>query len=74
LGEEPMHSEKEIALDLLLDKRRVHAKFGCTGSYRVQMHKEQTDKHSSLYIRLNNSFQKIQTNDVNNKLIENLLK
>ena len=43
--------EKEIALDLPLDERRVHAKFGCTGSYRVQMHKEQTDKLSSLYIR-----------------------
>jgi hypothetical protein len=36
----PMLSEKEIARDLPLDERRVHAKFGCTGSYCVQMHKE----------------------------------
>jgi hypothetical protein len=51
MGGGPMLSEKGIVLDLLLDERRVHAKFGCTGSDRGQMHKEQTDKHSYLYIR-----------------------
>ncbi len=42
---------RKVVLDLLLDERVWHAKFGCTGSYRVQMHKEQTNKLSSLYIR-----------------------
>ncbi len=60
LGVGLMLSEKGIVLDLPLDERRVHAKFGCTGSYRDQMHNEQTNKQthkhtnklSSLYIRL----------------------
>ncbi len=50
LGGEPMLSEKEIVLDLLLDERRVHAKFGCIGSYRAQMHEEQTIKQTFFFI------------------------
>jgi hypothetical protein len=30
----PMLSEKGIVLDLPFDERRVHAKFGCSSSYR----------------------------------------
>ncbi len=51
LGGGPMLSEKRIVLRLPLDERRVHAMFDCTDSYCVQMHKKQTDKQSSLYIR-----------------------
>jgi hypothetical protein len=54
LGGRPMLSKKGIVLDLSLDERRVHAKFGRTVSYCVRMHKEQTNKHSSIYIRLKN--------------------
>jgi hypothetical protein len=32
--------DRKVALDLPLDERVCHAKFGCTGSYLVQMHKE----------------------------------
>jgi hypothetical protein len=42
---------RNIALDLPLGERDDHAKVGCTGFYRIQMHKEQTNKHSSVYIR-----------------------
>ncbi len=35
--------DRKVALDLPLDERGGHAKFGCTDSYRDQMHKEQTD-------------------------------
>jgi hypothetical protein len=42
---------EKIALDLLLDERRIPGKFGCASTYGVQMHQEQTDKHSPLYIR-----------------------
>ena len=49
-------SGKKVAHDLLLDERRIPGKFGCTGTYSVQMHKEQTNRQtnklSSLYIRL----------------------
>ncbi len=38
LGGGHMLSGKGIALDFFLHARRVHAKFGCTGSYRVQIH------------------------------------
>jgi len=48
-------SGEKVAHDLLLDERRIPGKFGCTGTYSVQMHSEQTDKqadkHSPLYIR-----------------------
>jgi hypothetical protein len=49
MGEESIVSGREVALDLPLGRRRVPGKFGCTGCYGTQMHKEQTDKHSSLY-------------------------
>jgi hypothetical protein len=42
--------DRNITLDLLLDERGGHAKFGCTGSYRVQMHKEQTNKQTFFFI------------------------
>ncbi len=44
----PMLSEKEIVFYLPLDERRVHAKFGCSGFYCVQMHKEQTDRQTNI--------------------------
>jgi hypothetical protein len=31
--------DQKVALDLLLDERGGHAKFGCTDSYREQMTK-----------------------------------
>ncbi len=37
-------------LNLTLDERSYHAKFGCICMHGVQMHHEQTDKLSSLYI------------------------
>jgi hypothetical protein len=43
--------DEKVVPDLPLDERVSPPKFGCTGSYRDQMHKEQTNKHSSLYIR-----------------------
>jgi hypothetical protein len=49
-GEGLIISWKKVAHDLLLDRRRIPEKFGSTGTYCVEMHKEQTDKHSSLYI------------------------
>jgi hypothetical protein len=33
----------KVVLDLLLDERVCYAKFGYTGSYRAQLHKEQTN-------------------------------
>ena len=36
--------------DLPLDLRVCHGKFGDASYYRDRMHKEQTDRHSSLYI------------------------
>jgi hypothetical protein len=50
LGGGSMLSEKGIVLDLPPNERRVHAKFGCTGSYCVQMHKEQTNKQKFFFI------------------------
>jgi hypothetical protein len=50
LGGEHMLSGKGIALDLCLDERRVPGKFGRICSYGIEMHNEQTDKLSSLYI------------------------
>jgi translation initiation factor RLI1 len=41
---------QKAVVDLLLDERMIPGKFGCTGYYGVVMHKEQTNKHSSLYI------------------------
>jgi hypothetical protein len=35
--------DQKVAIDLTQDERGGYAKFGCTGSYRVQMHKEQTN-------------------------------
>jgi hypothetical protein len=35
--------DKKVAMDLPQDERGGYAKFGCTGFYRVQMHKEQTN-------------------------------
>ena len=43
---------KKIALALLLIEKRISGKFDCTGTCYAQMHKEQTNKHSSSYIRL----------------------
>jgi hypothetical protein len=34
---------RKVALDRPLNERGGYEKFGCTGSYRVQMHKEQTN-------------------------------
>jgi len=46
--------DRKVALDLPLNGRGVYAKFGCTGSYRAQMDKEQTYKLSSLYTYVDN--------------------
>jgi hypothetical protein len=44
VGGELMLSETGIALDLPLDKTTVYSKFSCNDCYRVQMHKDQTDR------------------------------
>ena len=36
-------SGQKVALDLLLDERKIPRKFGFPGTYRVQMHSEQTN-------------------------------
>jgi hypothetical protein len=33
---------RKVPLDLLLEKRGGYVKLGCTGTYRFQMHQEQT--------------------------------
>jgi hypothetical protein len=51
---------EKVALDLLLVEEKIPGKFGCTGMYYVQMHKEQTNRQtdrqtnklSSLYIEI----------------------
>jgi hypothetical protein len=45
-------SGKKIALDLLLDQKRIPGKFGCNDTYCVEMHKEQANgqTNSLLYI------------------------
>ena len=49
-------SRQKVALDLLLDGRKIPGKCDVSDTYWVQMHEEQinrqTDKHSPLYIRL----------------------
>jgi hypothetical protein len=47
----PLPRARGSRLDLPPDVKVCHAKFGCSDSYRNQMHKEQTGRHSSLYIR-----------------------
>jgi len=42
--------DRKVALDLPLNERGGYAKFGCTGSYRDQMHKEQTNFLVDIYI------------------------
>ena len=42
----------KVAYDLLLDERRIPGKFGCTGTYCVEMHKEQTDKQTDKHSTL----------------------
>jgi hypothetical protein len=32
--------DRKVALDLLLNERGGYAKFGCTGSHKVQIYKE----------------------------------
>jgi hypothetical protein len=48
----PTHSRwwRWSPLDFPLDLEECHRKFGDASCYRDQMHKEQTDRHSSLYI------------------------
>jgi hypothetical protein len=48
--------DRNIALDLSLDERGGHAKFGCIGSYRVQMHKEQTNNRHECLLRVLTTF------------------
>jgi hypothetical protein len=50
----PLPRSRGPPLDLPLDEMVCHAKFGCTGSYRDQVHKEQTNKLSSLYMSQKN--------------------
>ena len=47
---ERLFLEKKVAVDLLLDEKRIPGKFGCICSQGVEMHNEHTDKHSSFYI------------------------
>ena len=49
-GEGLIISGKKIALDFLLDERRIPGKFGCTGTYCIQMHEEQTDKQTNILL------------------------
>jgi len=42
--------DRKVTLDRPLNERGGYARFDCTDSYRVRMHKEQTSKLSSLYI------------------------
>ncbi len=46
----PLSRVRGSRLDLPPDLRIYHAKFGCTGSYRDQMHKEQTDRQTFFFI------------------------
>jgi hypothetical protein len=41
---------KKVAHDLLLDERIVLGKFGCIRSYGVEMHKEQTNRQTFIFI------------------------
>ncbi len=41
---------RKVVLDLPLNERGGYVKFGCTGSYRAQMHKEQTNFLVDIYI------------------------
>jgi hypothetical protein len=50
-GESPTLSRgRRTPLDLPLDIGECHGNFGDASAYRDRMYKEQTDKHSSLYI------------------------
>ena len=40
----------KVALDLLLVEKRIPGKFGCTDTYSVQMHSEQTNKQTLFFI------------------------
>jgi hypothetical protein len=42
--------DQNIALDLPLDERAGHGTFGCIGTYVIQMHKEQRNKHTFFFI------------------------
>jgi hypothetical protein len=46
LGEGPNIFGNKIVVDLLLVEKRIPGKFGCTGTYCVKMHKEQTNKQT----------------------------
>ena len=43
----PASCTRRPRLDLPLDQRVYHAKFGCSSSYRDWMHKEQTNKQTN---------------------------
>ncbi len=42
--------DRKVVRDFPLDERACHAKFSCTGSYRDQIHKEQTNKQTFFFI------------------------
>jgi hypothetical protein len=46
--------DQKVALDFPLNERGGYAKFGWTGFYRAQMHKEQAYKLSSLFTYIDN--------------------
>ena len=48
--EESTFLETKVDVDLLQDERKISGKFGCSCSYGVKMHSEQTNRDSSLYI------------------------
>jgi hypothetical protein len=68
-------SDRKVALDLPLNERGGYAKFSCTGSYRVQMHKEQTNKQTNflLYIYIDKRIE-TQTIDIYINLSPSLLR
>jgi hypothetical protein len=41
---------KKVDVDLPLDVKKIHGKFRCIWLYGFEMHSEQTNRHSSLYI------------------------
>jgi hypothetical protein len=45
-----MFFRQKVAVDLLLDVRRIPQKFGCICLYRVQMHNEHTNILLYIYI------------------------